>query len=71
MQTLEQPRCLATVKEAASYLRVSVAKVYLMMGAGELATVKLGKCRRIPWQALEQLVQRCLAGERQQPQPAA
>jgi len=57
---LENPQQgLVTVKEAAGFLGLSVAKVYLLMTAGELSYVKLGKSRRIAWQALQELVQRC------------
>jgi excisionase family DNA binding protein len=46
---------LATVREAALFLRVSRAKLYLMMDSGDLKYVKLGRCRRIPWRALKEL----------------
>jgi excisionase family DNA binding protein len=59
MQVENRERGLATVKQAAGYLGLSVAKVYAMMTEGELAFVKLGKSRRITWEALEQLVRRC------------
>jgi excisionase family DNA binding protein len=49
---------LATVKEAARFLRVSVAKLYELMKSGELPSVKLGKSRRIAWAELEALLQR-------------
>jgi excisionase family DNA binding protein len=59
MQVENRERGYATVKAAAAYLAISVAKLYQMMAAGELAYVKLGKSRRIAWTALEQLIQRC------------
>jgi excisionase family DNA binding protein len=50
---------LATVRQAAEFLNISVAKVYVMMVERELPYIKLGKSRRIAWAALEQLVARC------------
>jgi excisionase family DNA binding protein len=51
-----------TVPEAAHLLRLSRAKVYSLMDAGELAYAKFGKARRIPREALEAYVRRCLVG---------
>ncbi len=39
---------LLTVPEVMTALRLSRAKVYDLIRAGELATVKIGRCRRIP-----------------------
>jgi excisionase family DNA binding protein len=50
---------LATVRQAAGFLNISVAKIYVMMEARELPYIKLGKSRRIAWAALHQLVARC------------
>jgi excisionase family DNA binding protein len=47
---------LARVLEVAKYLAMSRSKVYAMMDAGELAYVKLGKSRRVPWDAVHRLV---------------
>jgi excisionase family DNA binding protein len=58
MQAEQHARGLATVKEAAGYLGLRVAKVYLLMAGGELPFVKFGKSRRIAWSALEEPVQR-------------
>jgi excisionase family DNA binding protein len=59
-QILENPgRGLAKVKEAAAYLNVSVAKLYLIMDTNELHFVKIGKSRRIAWKALEEFIERC------------
>ncbi len=49
---------LIGVPEAAKFLGISKGKLYLMMEAGELEYIKLGKCRRIRWSALEALVER-------------
>jgi excisionase family DNA binding protein len=49
-----------TVSEAANYLRLSRAKLYLMMDMGELTYAKFGRSRRIPQQALTDLVKKSL-----------
>jgi excisionase family DNA binding protein len=47
---------LGKVSQVSDYLNVSRAKTYSMMDAGDLPYVKLGKSRRIPWDAVERLV---------------
>jgi len=51
-----------TVGEAAKFLSLSRAKIYLMMDAGELRFAKFGKSRRIPRRALLELAERSLVG---------
>ncbi|HEX6507757.1 MAG TPA: helix-turn-helix domain-containing protein [Chloroflexota bacterium] len=41
-----------------SFLQVSRSTLYGLMDGGELAYVKIGKARRIPWTALISLVKR-------------
>lgn len=53
---------LGTVSAVAAYLDVSRSKVYAMMEAGLLAYVKLGKSRRIPWDAVTNLVSQNTVG---------
>jgi excisionase family DNA binding protein len=53
---------LMTVPEAAEYLSISRSKLYEMMDSGELAYVKLGRCRRIQRRELIDLVSRQLRG---------
>ena len=53
---------LMTVREATEYLSVSRSKLYEMMEKGELAYVKLGRCRRIQRRDLIDLVSRQLRG---------
>jgi excisionase family DNA binding protein len=48
----------ATVPEAAEFLRVSRASLYVLMETGELAYAKFGKCRRIPRRALSAYAER-------------
>ena len=49
-----------TVPEAARFLGLSRAKVYLMMDAGELPFAKFGKSRRIPRRGLLGLAEKSL-----------
>jgi excisionase family DNA binding protein len=53
---------LANVKEAKEFLSLSRATVYGLMDAGKLRYVKIGKSRRIPWDALEELVEKNTIG---------
>jgi len=46
---------LMSVKQAASFLGLSVATVYSLMGRGELPFCKIGKSRRVPRRALVEL----------------
>lgn len=46
------------VSEAARFLGLSVAKLYLLMGQGELAYARFGKARRIPEKALVEFIRR-------------
>jgi excisionase family DNA binding protein len=45
---------LATVVEAARFLGIGKSKVHQLMTGGELAHVKFGSSRRLPWVALKQ-----------------
>jgi excisionase family DNA binding protein len=53
---------LATVKDAERYLNLSRATIYGLMDQGQLRFVKIGKSRRIPWPAIEELVQKNMVG---------
>ena len=53
---------LVSVKEAAAFLKISVAKLYALMERGELVYAKLGKSRRIPRRAVVDLAARNLVG---------
>jgi excisionase family DNA binding protein len=52
----------ATVPEGAQLLRLSRAKLYQMMDAGELAYAKFGRSRRIPRRVLLDYAARCMVG---------
>jgi excisionase family DNA binding protein len=41
---------------AAEFLGISRSKVYELMDGGQLTSLKLGRCRRIPRRALVELV---------------
>lgn len=47
---------LLTPEEAAKALRIGRNKVYELIASGELPSVKLGRCRRIPVDALRRFV---------------
>jgi excisionase family DNA binding protein len=47
MPTQDQMPVLLTIEEAASYLRLSRAKVYSMAACGELPAVRLGRSVRV------------------------
>jgi excisionase family DNA binding protein len=54
-------RLLLTVEESAQALRLSRTHVYDLLARGELASVKIGRARRIPAQALDEYVDRLRA----------
>ncbi|MEW6777689.1 MAG: helix-turn-helix domain-containing protein [Bdellovibrionota bacterium] len=45
---------LASVREAAAFLKVSRSTLYKLMDAGGLASVKIRGNRRVPWRVLRQ-----------------
>jgi excisionase family DNA binding protein len=49
---------LLTPEQAASWLSVGRTKIYELMGAGELESVRIGASRRIPVAALDEFVGR-------------
>jgi excisionase family DNA binding protein len=51
---------LLDVRDAATFLGLSVAKLYGLMESGELAYAKIGRSRRIPRKALIELAARHL-----------
>ena len=58
MDIQAENNALVNVMEAATFLRVSRSKVYLLMASGELPFVKLGRCRRVPRSELVNLIER-------------
>ena len=53
---------LLTPTEAAQALGIGRSKLYELMQAGVVESVHIGACRRIPADALEELVARLRAG---------
>lgn len=53
---------LVAVAEAAAFLGVSRSALYLMMDRGELPFVKLGRSRRVPKRALQEIARQRLQG---------
>jgi excisionase family DNA binding protein len=49
-------RLLLTPLEASAALGISRSKVYELMGAGALASIRIGNCRRVPVRDLEAFV---------------
>jgi len=54
---------LLTPTEAARALGIGRSKLYELLQAGVLESVRIGACRRIPVDALTQLVARLRGGE--------
>lgn len=47
---------LLTVAETKQVLRLGHSKVYELIAAGELPSIKIGKARRIPMDAIKRLI---------------
>lgn len=54
--TFEDRRRLLTVEEAAEALSIGRTTMYALIKAGHIATVRLGKLRRVPASALSAYV---------------
>jgi excisionase family DNA binding protein len=54
---------LDRIKQAAQFLGISRSQTYLLMDAGELPFVKIGRSRRIPHRALIEFAARNLTGD--------
>lgn len=52
---------LLTVREAAALLRLGRSTVYELIADGELETVHVGRCARVPLAAVESFVERLRA----------
>jgi excisionase family DNA binding protein len=52
--TTIHPRLLLTVEEAAEILAVGRTTVFHLIRTGQLATVQIGRLRRVPMDALHQ-----------------
>ncbi|MFF5201746.1 helix-turn-helix domain-containing protein [Micromonospora parva] len=56
---------LLTVEESAQKARISRAKMFQLLKAGEIESVKIGRSRRIPAEALGAYVDRLRSEQRQ------
>jgi excisionase family DNA binding protein len=54
----EPPRVLLTPQEAAQALGISRSKLYELLRAGTLESVRIDRLRRIPIQALHEYIER-------------
>ncbi len=59
----DSPRLLLTVPDAAAALSISRSKLYELLAAGLVRSVRIDGSRRIPLQALEAYVESLLAQE--------
>lgn len=54
-------RLLLTAEEAAAALRIGRTRVYELLAAGEITSVKIGHLRRIPVDAVREYADRLIA----------
>jgi excisionase family DNA binding protein len=62
-----QERLLLRPEEAAAELRIGRTKLYELMAAGVIESVRIGACRRVPWAAVEDYVARLRASTSSRP----
>jgi excisionase family DNA binding protein len=58
----DEPLRLLTVEQACRRLQISRAVLYGLLNSGALRSFHIGRCRRIPVEALDELVAEYLAG---------
>lgn len=63
-------RLLLTVEEAADRLGIGRSLMYELIGCGQVASIRVGRLRRIPQESLTDYV-RAMCDEAPQPDPAA
>ena len=56
-ETTVQPQLLLTVEEAAEVLRIGRTTMFELIRTGQVATVPIGRLRRVPMGALQQFIQ--------------
>ncbi|MCO1657876.1 helix-turn-helix domain-containing protein [Pseudonocardia humida] len=54
-------RILLSVEDAAGRLSISRTRMYALIKAGEIASIRVGRLRRIPSSALESFIERLTA----------
>ncbi|PRW61675.1 helix-turn-helix domain-containing protein [Actinopolyspora mortivallis] len=62
--TTNQPRTLLTVEQAAQRLAIGRTRMFQLLRTGEVASVRIGRARRIPTDALESYIDRLTAEQR-------
>jgi len=62
-QNLDKPVKLLRVPEVAEQLAISIRRVYYLLAVNELKSVKVGGCRRVPVNVLNEYVQELLNTE--------
>lgn len=60
----------ASPDEVADYLSMSRMQVYRLMNEGKLSWAKMGRSRRIPWEAVEEYARSCMVGKKVDPTEA-
>lgn len=60
----DSPRLLLTVEAAAEWLSISRTRMYALLKAGEIESVKVGRLRRIPAEAITAYITRLAAAQR-------
>lgn len=63
MSTPSAPRVLLSVEAAAEQLSISRTRVYALIKTGDLVSVRVGRLRRVPADALTQFTARLLADQ--------
>lgn len=59
---MEQLPELMTVQQVANYLQISIPTVRRMVSEGRVRSVKIGRARRIPKEALAELIEAGMEG---------
>lgn len=62
MSTQSTPRIVLTIEEAAECLGIGRTLMYALVTAGEVESVRIGRLRRIPTDALDRYVAELRAG---------
>jgi excisionase family DNA binding protein len=57
-RNVEMEKLLLTPEEAADALSIGRSKLYTLIATGDVASVRIGASRRIPWSALVAYVER-------------
>lgn len=61
--TLSAPRVMLTVEAAAAQLSISRTRMYALIKTGDVFSVRVGKLRRVPAEALTDYVRQLTAAQ--------